>query len=355
LFAQLLQIRERVSTLAALSNPCKTKTNSMRTTVPGVRTLVLICVLSVLSLRSSSQSLSTGNGAFEVGLGIGPMVFLGDLGGNQGSGTTFLKDLNWSTINLAKGLYVNYYPTEWLGFRLALNQGKVEGYDSLIVGSGGAEESRKQRNLQFRSNIWEAYAAVEFYPTVFFERYDGLQGKIRPYGIIGVGAFKYNPQGIYYAPNGTAQWVDLQPLHTEGQGMPQYPTRKPYNLTSLEIPIGAGFKYYIKENFYIGLEVMHRKSFTDYVDDVSTSYIDNTYFGQYLPAAQAAMANQLYFRENFKPGGSVSRTPTDGEQRGNPNNNDSFFTTIFRLGFRLTDSNSPAGRAAKMMRCPAFY
>ena len=52
---------------------------------------------------------------------------------------------------------------------------------------------------------------------------------------------------------------------------------------------------------YIGMEVLHRKTFTDYIDDVSTTYIDNNLFGQYLTSEQAAMANQLYFRENFVP------------------------------------------------------
>ena len=327
----------------------------MRTTVPGVRTLVLIFVLALSSLRSSSQSITTGNGRLELGLGIGPLFFLGDLGGNQGTGTRFIKDLNISTINLAKGVYAAVYPTEWLGFRFAINQGKLEGYDSLIKDKGGRELSRKKRNLQFQSPLWEVYGAIEIYPTVFIERYDGLQGKLRPYGIIGFGAFKFNPKGKYYAPNGTASWVDLKPLRLEGQGMAEYPDRKEYKLMSWEIPIGAGFKYYLKDNFFVGLEIMHRKSFTDYVDDVSTTYIDNSLFANYLTPQQAAMANQLYFRQGFTPTGGVSLIPRDGEQRGNSKQNDSFFSTIIRLGWRLNDYNSPNGRAARQMRCPTFY
>lgn len=329
----------------------------MRTTVPGVRTLVLMFVLALASLQSSAQSITTGNGKIEIGIGFGPLFFLGDLGGNYGEGTRFVKDVNFPTVNWAKGLFVNIYPTEWLGFRLAINQGKLEGYDSLIRNQGGDEKFRQQRNLQFQSPLLEAYGAVELYPTVFFERYDGLQGKLRPYGVIGVGVFKFNPKGRYYAPDGTARWVELQPLRTEGQGMAEFPDRKPYSLTSLEIPLGVGVKYYVKENFYVGLELMHRKSFTDYVDDVSTTYIDNTLFANYLSAEQAAMANQLYFREGFQPGGggALSRVPTNGEQRGNSGQNDSFFSTILKLGWRLNDSNSPNGRAARQMRCPTFY
>ncbi len=71
----------------------------------------------------------------------------------------------------------------------------------------------------------EAYVAAEIYPTVFFEQYDGLQGKLRPYGLIGIGAYKYNPKAKL-----DGQWVELQPLHLEGQGMAEYPERKNINL-----------------------------------------------------------------------------------------------------------------------------
>lgn len=327
----------------------------MRTTVPCVRTLVLICIIICSTSTGFSQSITTGNGKIEVGLGIGPLFFLGDLGGNRGVGTRFVKDVNLPVTKMAKGIYANIYPTEWLGFRVAINQGKLEGYDSLIRTKGGAERYRETRNLQFQSSLLEAYAAIEFYPTVFFEKYDGLKGKFRPYGVIGIGAFKFNPQGKYYAPDGTSTWVNLQPLHTEGQGFAEYPNRKPYKLISMEIPVGAGFKYYLQDNFYIGMEVMHRKSFTDYIDDVSTTYIDNSLFAKYLNPQQAAMANQLYFREGFTPGGSANRVPPNGEQRGNPKHNDSFFSTILRLGWRLNDWNSPNGRASRQMRCPSFY
>ncbi len=139
---------------------------------------------------------------------------------------------------------------------------------------------------------------MELYPTFFMEKYSGLLGKLRPYGIVGIGAFRYNPQGLYFEPNGSSKWVDLRPLKLEGQGMTEYPDRKPYNLTQIEIPMGFGAKYYIKENMYIGFEILHRKTFTDYVDDVSTRYIDPAYFDLYLTPEQAMMAKQLAFRED---------------------------------------------------------
>ena len=127
----------------------------MRTSVPLVRLSVLICLLTLFSSRSNSQSISTPNGKLELGLGIGPMFFLGDLGGTAGVGKTFVKDLNLPLTKLSKGVYLNYYPTEWLGLRVAGNLGYLEGDDSQAPAKGGDEEDRKYRNLSFKSNISE--------------------------------------------------------------------------------------------------------------------------------------------------------------------------------------------------------
>lgn len=329
----------------------------MRTTVPGVRSIVIITVLSLFSLQSFSQSITSGNGKYEFGVGLGPLFFLGDLGGNQGVGTTFLKDVNLPLTKLSKGLFANVYPAEWLGFRVAVNHGILEGDDGRIDEKGtGAEQHRKNRNLKFQSSMFEAYVATEIYPSVFFERYAGLQGKLRPYGIVGVGIMKFNPKGEYVDAGGNGQWVNLKPLRLEGQGMNEYPSRKDYKLSTMEVPMGLGAKYYIKENMYVGMEVLHRKTFTDYIDDVSTTYIDANLFASYLTPEQTAIANQLHYRQNLVPGGTQTRTPANiGEQRGDPTENDSFFSTILRFGWRLNDSNSPNGRASRQMRCPSFY
>jgi hypothetical protein len=309
----------------------------------AVRILVLILSLNLFSFRSHSQSITTGNGKFEVGLGFGPMFFLGDLGGSAGIGRDFLKDVDFPLTKFSKMIYANYYPAEWLGFRLALSHGQLQGSDAEAPNKGGDETFRIARNLSFKSSVLEAYVAAEVYPTVFFERYDGLQGKLRPYGLIGVGAYKFNPKTQL---NG--QWVELQPLRLEGQGL--IPGKNEYKLTQAEIPMGLGFKYFIRENMYVGMELLHRKLFTDYVDDVSTTYPDPIIFNA-LPAADAAKARQLYYRGDEIPAARL--TPTVNEQRGDPTDNDAFFSTILRFGWRI--GNDPNSNARKQMRCPIFY
>ena len=313
----------------------------------AVHLLALFISLNVLSLRSYSQSISTANGKIEIGLGLGPMFFLGDLGGTAGIGRDFIKDLDFPLTTLSKSIYANVYPSEWIGFRIALNHGTLKGDDAQAPNKGGAEVDRLQRNLSFKTSVLEAYLAAEIYPTVFFEQYDGLEKKFRPYGIIGIGGYKYNPKAKL-----DGQWVELHPLRLEGQGMSEYPERKEYSLLQLEVPMGFGFKYYLKENMYVGMEVLHRQLFTDYVDDVSTNYVDPDVFANYLSAADAAKARRLYYRGTYA---SAVSNPGNIQtfMRGDPTDQDAFFSTILRIGWRLGDD--PNKRARRQMRCPVFY
>jgi hypothetical protein len=309
--------------------------------------------LSIISPHSFSQSIAAANGKIEIGLGLGPSFFLGDLGGNRGKGKTFIKDVDLPMTKFMKGLYLNLYPAEWLGIRIAANLGQIEAYDSLVKTFGKDEFERKKRNLGFKSNISEVYAAIELYPTVFLEQYDGLQYKFRPYGLAGFGMFHYNPKAQYIEPNGNKRWVELKPLHLEGQGFPEYPNRKEYSLNQKALMMGGGFKYYLKDNMYIGFEILHRKCFTDYLDDVSTKYIDPYLFTLHLSPDQAQVARQMMYRENlYNP--SVNR-PYINEQRGDPKENDAFFSGMLRFGWRLNGANSPSGRARKQLKCPVFY
>jgi hypothetical protein len=320
----------------------------MKRVIPNVRVIVLCLLLTISSTRGFTQSITTGDGKWEVGLGFGPMFFLGDLGGTAGIGKPFVKDLDFPLTNLGKSLYVNYYPSEWLGFRLALNHGVLKGNDAEAPNKGGAEVDRLERNLSFKSSILEGYIAAEIYPTVFFEKYDGLQGKLRPYGLIGFGMFRMNPK----AKDVDGKWVALQPLRLEGQGMAEYPHMKQFSLIQKEIPLGFGAKYYIRDNFYVGLEILHRKCFSDQLDAVSTNYIDPIHFATYLTPENAARAQRLYYRGTYQ---SAVSNPGNIQtfQRGDPTENDAFFATMLRFGWRLNSYGDQ--RARRQMRCPVFY
>lgn len=284
----------------------------------------------------------------EAGVSIGPSNFLGDLGGTRGKGMTFLKDNNFPLTKLMVGAHISTHPSPLWGLRLQVNYGQLKGEDEIIRPQGGLEEARKFRNSDFRSKLAEAYVAAEIYPTVLTE-YDPTDEykKIRPYALIGVGVFHFNPQGT--DPT-TGTWVDLAGLSTEGQGFAEYPNRKPYKLTQLNIPMGAGIKYFVSDNMSLALEVVHRKTFTDYIDDVSTTYVDPALFGQYFGVGtqRALLAERMANKSTLVANGGNGYIP--GDKRGTATNNDAYYHIGFKINFRLAGGDE----GYKNMKCPTL-
>jgi len=320
--------------------------------------LSLFFILSIIPTSQAQHFIMGGEKVkIEAGLNFGPTFFLGDLGGHAGKGTTFIKDLNVPLTKLMKGAFIAIYPSEWFGFRIAAQYTYVEGKDVLIATKGQDELYRKQRNLDFKSDMFEAYAAAEIYPLMLLNKNDeDYQPKYRPYAFLGVGMFKFNPKGSITDANGNVTWHELYPLHTEGQGFPEYPSKKNYALTQVNIPLGGGIKYFASNRVNLAFELLYRKTFTDYIDDVSTTYIDPNLFDKYLPPADAIIARQISDKEfTSYVAGSPRFAP--GNQRGNPKNMDAYFSFALKFGVRLGDNfnNSTDRNAARKMRCPARF
>ncbi|MEO6220865.1 MAG: hypothetical protein ABIO81_10585 [Ginsengibacter sp.] len=320
---------------------------------------ILITLSFLSSAKSFAQSLTFGTEKtkVEVGINIGPSFFLGDLGGNRGVGTTFIKDVNLSLTKIMKGVFVTVYPNEWLGIRAAAEIGKLEGQDKIINTKGEDELYRKQRNLDFKSNISEAYLAAEIFPLMLLNKNNKeFKPRLRPYGVLGIGVFHFNPQGSLTSANGSKTWYNLQPLHLEGQGFTEYPQRKDYALTQVNIPMGLGVKYFLSDRVNLSFEVLHRKTFTDYVDDLSTEYIDPIYFDKYLTPQNAAIARQLSDKVFAIVNPGLSRNEP-GVQRGNPNQNDAYFTFFMKFAVRIGSiyESLYSRNVASHMRCPARF
>ena len=333
----------------------------MKKRLPAFRlTCFILTTLSFfLCTKSYSQSLIFGNekARVEVGINVGPLFFLGDLGGHHGKGTTFLKDLNLPLTKIMKGVFLTAYPNEWLGIRAAADIGKIDGYDNIINTKGVNELWRKQRNLDFRSNISEAYIATEIFPLMFlYSGEEDYKPRLRPYGVIGIGVFHFNPQGSLTDANGNKTWYYLQPLHTEGEGFAEYPQRKNYALTQVNIPMGFGAKYYLSDRVNLSLEVLERKTFTDYIDDVSTDYIDPNLFDKYLTPQNARIARAIFDKTNSIYVAGASRF-SPGSQRGNPNQNDAYFSISLKLAVRLGAifDNVYDRNVASHMKCPKRF
>jgi hypothetical protein len=302
--------------------------------------IFLLCFILVSSARAQYLIFGNENTTIEVGLNFGPTFFRGDLGSK---GTNFIKDPNYSFTKLMKGAFISVYPNEWLGFRLAAQYTYLEGIDSIGSTHGENELWRKQRNLDFKSNMWEVYSAAEFFPLQYIRREeDEYDPRFRPYIFAGVGLFHFNPKGSLRDQDGNVTWHELQPLHTEGQGFAEYPGRKNYKLTQINLPYGAGVKYLVSGNINLGLEFLYRKTFTDYIDDVSTKYIDPIYFDKYLTPADALIANKISDKiiGTVVPGAGRY---APGNIRGNTNRKDAYFSFLLKFSLTLGSNNTGYG------------
>jgi hypothetical protein len=223
--------------------------------------------------------------------------------------------------NGAIGITGNYELTDNIMLRGGFTYAIVGGADRF-----SKDADLRARNLAFETAISEFSVAGEYYLLSLYEN------KISPYAFAGLAVYHYNP----YAYNGTADKIYLKQLSTEGQGLPGYPDRKPYSLTQAAIPFGGGVKFVITDNLHLGLEVGFRKLFTDYLDDVSTTYVD--------PADLLAARGQLAVDMSYR-GDDVGNPvyPAKGAGRGGPNHNDTYYFTGLHLTYRLGGSNSGGG------------
>lgn len=278
--------------------------------------LVVLTLFLTFFVVGKSQSRLAING-FEAYSGFGITYFSGDLGG-----TDDLINFNPKTLNFAVGGGLRYYFTNHWAVRGNLFFGRLSADDGL-----SSNLYRKGRNLSFRSNITDASLQIEY--SLFNYNIRGLSRKLyrrrfnkrhNIYLFTGISMFKFNPKAEF---NG--EWHDLQALSTEGQGLEG--GAKPYKLYSFSIPMGAGYKFLVSKNISIGIEVTFRKTFTDYIDDVSGSYYDNDLLRQ----QQGNLAADLADRNLYKEG----QNRPAGEARGNPNSNDNFAFILFTVNKRL--------------------
>ena len=323
----------------------------------ATKTILLTLIsFSILSTSYSQAFLFGEKVKWEVGLNFGPSFFLGDLGGNSGKGTNDIKDINLEFTKMMKGVFITMYPKNWFGLRVAADVTYLEGSDDIITTTGINELWRKQRNLDFKTTILEGYIAVEVFPTMLLNRQSEYEPRLRPYGLAGIGIFHFNPKGSLTDAAGNKSWYYLHPLRLEGQGMPEYPYSQPYKLTQLNIPLGAGLKYFVTDRINVSMEVLYRKTFTDYIDDVSTKYIDPANYTKYLTAQDATLAYKLSDKSIgiIYPG--MTRYPA-GTQRGDTKNGDTYFSVVMKIGVRLGEiyESSFARRAARQTRCPVVY
>lgn len=260
-----------------------------------------ISLLIFLLIGTISQA-QRRSGSNELGVFLGATNFIGDVG-------------NYS-IHIPKGLVagLNYRHQfdDYYSFRAMFNMGSVANEDA-----SSTLPDRQFRNLSFRSNVYEAGLLGE---VNFLEYRPGSRKyKHTPYIFAGFAITWFNPQAEY---NG--QWYDLQPLGTEGQRTSANPSNY-YSLATWSIPFGLGYRWNINDNWSMALECGFRRTFTDYLDDVSGTYVDP----ELIRAAHGDVAAALSNRTN-RPNELI------GYARGNNQTDDWYVFTGIQLYFELT-------------------
>lgn len=273
-----------------------------------------LLLLALLPLLAHTQSLRKDA---EIGLMLGAMNYIGDLNSQSMLGK----------VNPAASAIFRYdFHSRW-AVQFGIAYGNVE---------GGNPDDIELRNLSFRSHVIEGSLTVQFN---FVPYQNGAYAqRFTPYMFAGIGVFGFNPKAMY---NGS--WYELQPLCTEGQGLAQFPDRKPYSLVQLCVPFGLGLKCRIGKYFTVGAEYGFRKTWTDYLDDVSTTYVDAALLSSNTEAMAAILSDRSgeYELDHAYPAGT---------QRGDDSLNDwyAFFGLSITVKLNVFDA------FRKHQKCDAY-
>lgn len=262
-------------------------------------------VFSLLLIISFSKSDTFGQSR-EMGIMLGVMNYKGDL-----QKATYAGQNNLPGFGI---LYRRSYSNHW-AFKTALSYGHIKGDDAQ-----SDDPFNKNRNLNFRSSILEGTGQIEFNflpyqtanPSTIFA----------PYMSVGLAVFRFNPKAYY---NG--KYVELQPLGTEGQGTSANPDKSLYKRTNFAFVFGGGFKWKIGRRWSVVLESVVRKTYTDYLDDVSGVYADPNA----IRVEYGKTAYYLSDRSIVK-----NKSGNIGRQRGDNSNRDWYHFTGIQFNYTLS-------------------
>ena len=276
-----------------------------------MRLLFLLLFLSTTAARA--QTYYSGK---EYGVAGGASLYFGDLNDHYGA----------DYIRPYVGAFVRFHLTPYIGLRTSLGATHV-GYDDKF----NSNEYQRLRNLNFRSDVIEATVQAEFN---FFRFSTGEVGsRFTPYLTGGIGAFYFDPFTMY---NGRRTY--LRAIGTEGQNA-GFEDRR-YGNFSVCFPVGVGFKSWIRPGMNFGIEIADRLTLTDYLDDVSTTYVGAEKFPIGSPTAPSPAGILQDRSVEIQPGAPIGRA---GKQRGNSQTKDQYMVIQVNLSFQL-----------KSYRCPDY-
>jgi len=265
--------------------------------------------------------------------------------GLQGGASNYQGDLTpetiWSSVgdsHAAIGAFARYNFNSYISTRVSFTRATISGSDL-----EAKSEGRRRRNLHFTSPLTEVALTGEF--NIFGYTPSNLYADYSPYIFGGISLFQFNPQTEYLE-----QWVELQPLGTEGQGLPGY--EAPYSLRQISIPFGAGFKFNINEYWTFGVEFGARKTFTDHLDDVGGYYVNYNELLETNGTNAAALSNRTGEFLNSEP----IILESGVRKRGNPDNADWYFIANLTVSYNLYNKDiNTSSVKSRHFGCPKRF
>lgn len=295
------------------------------------RAAIGFIVLSLLFSVDGYSQRSKRFQKYELGGILAASHYLGELGGKGQFGKKFLGDLPLTETQPAIGAFFIYRIKPYLAFRTNIIFGQISGNDK----NSPPESGRYQRNLHFRSHIIELSEQVDVnlisYKTltgryIAFRNRKNYNWTIYAFG--GVAGFHFNPKAKY---QGT--WYALQPLGTEGEDI--LSNRKKYSLFQVAVPMGLGIYFSSRYPVKVGFEIGYRKTFTDYLDDVSTTFVDPALLKQAYGPVAAALSNRTAEISTEQYDLDLS---APGQIRGDPKHKDAYIFTALKVSYGFKNS-----------------
>jgi len=266
--------------------------------------LAILIICLPITLLAQNSIVQEG----EFGIGLGAAHYFGDLNTRA----------KLNRPKPAASIFFRKNFGNYIAMRVSGNFAQL-GYSDIY---NTHNEYMHRRNLSFNTNVWELGLQGDFN---FYRFMPGEPDfRFTPYVTFGVSFFNYDP---YAYLNG--QKYFLRPLGTEGQAIDSL-HRNPYSSMAVAFPFGVGLKYSINDRINIGFEVVYRFTNTDYLDDVSTTYVDPSLF-PLNPDGSLSTAYLLSDR-SYETG---DRIGIKGRERGNSQNKDNFVTAMFYISFNL--------------------
>jgi len=170
-------------------------------------------------------------------------------------------DMSFGPGNLCWGISTGLNILDWLDVNSRFMMGNISGSDAFAQ-----DLQKRSRNLSFASKLYEFGVFTDVKINQIWKSLDKY--KLRLYVTAGLNLIHFNPKA-----NFQGKWVELQPLGTEGQLLTSS-GRKKYSLFNFSRPVGLIVEFDVSKSIAFGMEVSPRKTWTDYLDDVSTSYVN---------------------------------------------------------------------------------